>query len=498
MQAKMPKSGRLNLKRFGREVTVYGVPGRIYNRFHANDTAAFVPEYWAEESVRVLTEQMVYGATVHRDFDPQVAKHGEIVHTRRPAELQGKRKQNDLDDIVDQDVSATDIEVRLNQRVYCSFVIGDGERSKSFKDLVAEYLVPGMRGNSRLLDQVLGGQVYQFLDNSKGGLGTLSKTNGHDYLLDLRGMFNDNKVGPENRWLGLASPSETLMQKTELFKSAEKIGDNGTALRNALLGRVAGWNTFLELNTPSVRGATTGTASTADGAKAAGSTTVDVASGHGSNFSIGSYFTVAGDMTPLQVASISSDELTLVRATKGAIANGAVVTNYATGLVNQASAIAAGQTHLAAASGYPANWMKEIVYDGTGVPKVGQLVSFSTASSAALIPGEYCIVQVDTVNKTILLDRPLDSAILDNSVINYGPDGDYNFGYQREALTLVNRPMALPMDGTGVRAALATFENMSLHVKISYDPVKEGHRVNIGGLFGVKTLDTSRGGVLLG
>ena len=467
---------------------------RFFNPFYLNDTDAFVPEIWAQEAVRMLTEQMVYGATVHRDFNDEVAQYGEIVHTRSISELAAKRKQNDLDDLVDQDVTATDIEVRLNQRVYTSFVIGDGERTKAFQDLIAIYLVPAMRGNSRMLDQVLALQAYQFLGNPAGGLGLLTKANAHDYLLDMRGVMNVNKVGLDNRWLGLASPAETEMQKVEMFKKASEIGDNGSALRRALLGQVAGFDTFLELNTPSVRGATEGTATTTAATALAGATSVSLTA---NNAAAGSYMTIAGDMTPLRVTAVAGTGpyvCTLSRPLLRGVASGAVVTTYATALVNQDQAITAGQTHLAATNGYPANWMKDIVYDGTGVPKVGQLVSFKT-SAGVVKSAEYGIVQVTAT--TILLDRPLEDAIDDNAIICLGPSGDYNFAYQREALTLVNRPLALPISGTGARAANASFENISLRVVITYDGKKEGHRITVGGLFGVKVLNTALGGVLL-
>lgn len=470
------------------------------SRYHNNDTAAFVPEQWAAEGVRVLTEQMIYGALVHRDFDPAVAQYGEVIHTRKPAELTAKRKQNDLDNLQTSDVSATDIEVRLNQRAYTSFVIGDGERSKSFQDLVNVYLIPGMRGCSRFVDQVLAGQVYQFLGNAGGQLGGLTKINGHDYLIDTRGVMNANKVDLEGRWLGLADPAETLLQKNELFKSAEKIGDQGGALRDALLGRVGGFNTFLELNTPSVRNALqTGTTATVDGATLAGATSLDVGTGEaaGAGIVAGTYITIAGDMTPLRVTAVSTDTLTLSRPLRSNVANGAVVTAYAVSvLVNQASSVPAAQSHASAASGYPANWMKEIVYDGTGDPQVGQLVSFKT-SGGSVLTKEYAVVQVDTAAKTFLLDQPLDAAIDNNAVVCLGPDGDYNFAFKREALTLVNRPLAGPIAGTGARSAAANFENISLRVTMTYDGVAEGTRVTCTMLFGTKVLDVDQGAVML-
>jgi hypothetical protein len=402
-----------------------------------------------------------------------------------------------LDTVSDQDAVANGVDVKLNQRIYVSFLLGDGERSKSFKNLFDFYMVPQMEAQSRMMDRIVGGHVYQFLDNRSGGLGQISASNASDYMLDARQVMNDNKVNESNRWMGLASPSETAMQKVELFKSAEKVGDGGRALREALLGRKHGFNTFLSLNTPSVRTGTTAATTTTTAAAAAGSSTVVVTSA--TNLTPGTWFTVAGDYTPLRVSSLSTLTITTNRPLLRAIANGAVVTPMATGLINQSSAVAAGDTTLSAASGYPAGWMKEIVVDGTGVPKVGQLVSFSTAGSPNVpIAGDYCIVSVEGSGTIITLDRPLEVAVLDNDIVNYGPNGDYNFTYQREALALVNRPLELPPDGTGARAARGFYNNMSLRTVLTYDGAKQATRVIVDCLLGIKKLQTARGGVLLG
>ena len=472
-------------------------PYNFNARYHANDSSAFVPEMWAAEAVEILYENFMFAPTIHRDFEDEIATFGETVHTRKNNEFVGKRKQNDLDALETQDASATQIDVVLNQRVYVSFLLGDRERSMSFQNLVDNYLVEAIQAQVRLIDRAIGCQVYQFLDNTAGGLDQLSKSNAHDYLLDMRENFNDNKTPEMNRWMALASRSETLMQKVEMFKKANEIGDAGTALRNAFLGKVAGWNTFLELNTPSVRNATQGTASTTAAAVAAGATSFDVASSGGSNFTVGGYITIAGDNTPLRVTAISTDTLTVNRPLRESVASGAAVQPYTTGLVNQASAIAAGDKNPAVTDGYPQHWQKEIVYDGSAVPKVGQLVSF-TLSGGTVLSQEYGIVQVDTTAKTILLDRPLEASIDDNAVIGLGPSGDYNFAYQRDALALVNRPLALPESGAGVRAALGQAHDLALRVAITWDGSTESHRVTVSALFGFAVLDSVRGGVLLG
>ena len=484
---------RIRAQRFNRRRFNLTAP----QSYHANDTSAYVPEMWANEAVQILYESMKFGATVHRDFDEEIGTFGETVHTRKNAEFVGKRKQNDLDDLEDQDAVASTIDVVLNQRVYVSFLLGDRERTVSFKNLVETFLVEAIQAQGRVLDRVIGCQAYQFLGNVAGGLGQLTKNTSHDYLLDMREVFNENKVPEMNRWLALCAKSETNMQKTDLFKSAERIGDAGQALRNAYLGQVAGWDTFLELNTPSVRNATVDTSvtGTVSGAQEAGTTSFDLSAATG--LITGQYIVVAGDYTPLRVTNISTNTLTLNRGLRYNVAASAAVTAYETALVNQASAIAAGDKNPAVSNGYPIHWQKEIVYDGTGTPKQGQLVSFKT-SGGTVLSQEYGIVQVNTTAKTILLDRPLEASIDDNAIICLGPSGDYNLAYQRNAIALVNRPLVLPPENAGARAANGYANNMALRAAISWDGKKEATRVTISALFGVAVLDSARGGVLLG
>lgn len=483
-------------KKLGRKrYVVKGMRRKLFNPVHANDNTAMRPEAWASEAIRLLFEDMVYAGLVYRDYSPVIAKFGESVHVHKPGTFVAKRKQNDLDAVAEQDATSTDTEVKLNQRAYITFIIGDGDRSKSFKDLIAMYLEPAIKGEARLLDQVVGGQVVQFLGNRAGGLGQISPSNAHDYLIDARGVMNVNVAPLENRRMGLASPSETVMQKVDLFKSAERRGDGGTALMNALLGRVDGFDNFLSLNTPSPRGAVQGTATSLTAASAAGALIINVASA--SVTLAGVYLTVDGDYTPLRVASVSTLALTMNRPLLRAVPSAAVVRPCSTGLINQSASVAAGDIYATQASGYPIGWMKEMVVDGTGTPHLGQIVAFKAAGGTVYTP-EYCIVWVAADGLSFMLDRPLESQLLDNDIVCYGPDGDYNFMFQRDALALVNRPLALPEQGIGVRAATAEFANMAMRVSMSYDGSREGTRVTIGSLFGVKILNTALGGVLLG
>jgi len=224
---------------------------KTWKTVYANDFDAFIPELWASESLAILEENMVVGQLVHRDFSPEIANFGDIVNTRKPSEFEAKRK-TDNDNVTIQDASATNIAVPLNQHPHVSFLIRDGEQAKAFKNLREEYLVPANIALARQVDRILLGQAIRFRSNFAGQLGQLSSSNVKSYILDTRKVMNINKAPVENRSLILSPSAETEALKLDLFVSAEQVGDNGTALRDASLGRKLGFNTFMAQNTPDI------------------------------------------------------------------------------------------------------------------------------------------------------------------------------------------------------------------------------------------------------
>ena len=276
------------------------------NRFlvpMANDNDCFVPEIWAMESLAILQENMVAANLVHRDFSNEIAEFGDTVNTRRPNEFTAQRK-TDTDDVTVQDATSTNVAVTLNQHIHTSFTIKDGERSKSMKDLVATYIQPAALSLARAVDQVVLGQYPQFLANNAGQLGAMSSSNAKDYILDTRQKMNENKAYANGRNLIVTVDSETQMLKVAELTNAEKIGDAGTAMREASLGRKLGFDLFMSQNASYIGSGNTSRAGAINnsGGHAAG-TTVLVVDGFTGLILPGSFLKIAGDGTVLGVDS---------------------------------------------------------------------------------------------------------------------------------------------------------------------------------------------------
>jgi hypothetical protein len=449
----------------------------------ANDTDSMIPEIWANESLMILQNNMIMGNLVHRDFEDEVANFGDVVNTRRPNDFTGQRK-TDSDDITVQDAQAPNIPVPLDQHFHTSFLIRDGEESKSFKDLVQIFLEPAVISLAQSVDQVLTAQAYNFLPNVAGGLGAGGSKSG---VISARKTMTNNKAPLQGRNLVIGACTEADLLNIDEFVTADKVGDEGTALREGSLGRKYGFNIFVDQNVPEIEaGNTIVTGAVNFGAGYDKGTTTITVDGFSAALTDGSWFTVEGDNVPQQIVSTvggaTPTSITFLPGLVSGVTDDAVVTVYTPGAVNNGA-------------GYASGYNKELTIDGFTVsPQTGQLISLGAAGGSTY-------GSIDSLNgpstTAVALNRSLEASVADNDVVGVGPAGNYNFFFHRNALALVSRPLAMPRMNTGAMAAIANFNNLGLRVVMAYDPYKQGTLVTVDLLCGTKVLDQRLGGVLL-
>lgn len=452
------------------------------NAFYDNQIDPFIPEWWANETLAILYESMVASQLVNRDFEPYFNKFGDIVNTRRPREFVGKRKAKG-DAVTTQDAIADNIQVRLDQWNHVSFIIDDIESTMSMKKLQDEYAIPAGKALARMADQMILGQYPRFLPNMAGSLGGLSGQAVKDALIDLGRVMDDNKAYDEGRNLILSTKTKSDLLKPEFFTSAEKTGDGGRALRTAMLGEKFNLNIYKSNNMPNVAVGNTKRSFQINNAAGYGigdtALTVDTGTGE---ITVGTWVEIGG--MPYQVSARTgtapTTAITLTYGLKAAVADNAVVSVYTPGAVNLVA-------------GYAAGWAKNIVVDGFSVaPRVGQFVTFGSN-----LTDRYTIIQV-TGTTSILLDRALDTAIVDDATVNIGPPGAYNLCVHKDAITMAIRGLAPVIGGAGALSHTASDNGLSVRVTISYDPEYQRHRWTFDYLAGIQVLDQNLGAVLLG
>lgn len=489
-----------------------------YDWGDGNEVTAYVPEFWAREGLMVLVEELVAAQLVYRDFENEIANFGDTVNTRLPGNFVAKRK-TDVEDVTIQDAIATNVPIVLNQHVHVSFMIKDGQESLAMQDLVETYMRPAMRANGNLIDKVILAQFAQFLLRSYGSYGTFNATNATDRFLNVRRIFNSLSVPEANRNFVLTINSETAVLATQLFLQAQQVGDDGTALREASLGRKFGLDTYKSVFMPSVlESSTTYNATAGPGAVNltagypvgySGAIVVDTFTGV---VTVGEWLSVGTNGVPYRVHATTATlgattGITLDRPLVNALVNNDVIQPYKVGAINQSSTTLIEGF---ASTGYPTGYADYIAYNGTVTAQDGQMVSFGVTAPTysdnaqpgggpVVVPPIYVIVDTDG-SSTLMLDRPLEEAagLANSAAVNFGPGGEYNFAFIRNAIALVSRPLAPPKSGVGALSAVANYNGLAMRAVITYDGRKQGHLVTLDLLMGVKVLDDRMGVVVYG
>jgi hypothetical protein len=451
---------------------------------------AFEPELWANESIAILEGNMVAGNLVHRDFEEAIASYGQVVNTRKPSEFLIKRKVRN-DSVVVQQPDADNIPVVLNQHLYVTFLVLDVDQTKSFKDLVATYLQPAMLTIAEGIDNIVSGQVYQFLSNNGGQLNMMDSTNAEDYILDARLVMNKNKAYTMNRNLLLGPVAETTALKDDKFTDANRVGDDGTALREASLGRKFGNDIFMAQSQPYIDSTAldvvTGAINQSGGYPVGTKTfTVD---GLVAAITAGTWITIAGDNTPLQVVSTvggaTPTSITTVQGIKRAVANDAVdhdLRSRRGGQLLRLHRLDDRRRRMGEGDPLQELHLRAAGRDGSDVRRTDRdLPGDRGRHDQQHDPARPAVGDLDLQQRH---HQP-------------PPGGSYNWLFHRNALALVTRPLALPMPGTGVRAGIANYNNLSMRITMTYDSDLQGTKVTVDTLMGVKVLDHNLGAVML-
>jgi len=272
----------------------------------------------------------------------------------------------------------------------------------------------------------------------------------------------------------------------------------GNALEEARLGRILGFDVYMDQNASYVPLSGADTLTLNHTAGAAAGDTGNKAVTAGSEVTNGSFVWFTGDGQPQVISAHTGTTtgITLVDAYKYAVSANAVGYAFLPAAVDLAGHTSANASITAYAAGYD----KKIRIDGITAskkPVVGQLLAHGTGTARKT----YTIIQVESVNTTceyVWLDRPLETAMSDGDSVFPGPHGSFNLAFHRDAIALVNRPLAVPANSLGVQAAVGQYNGLAMRVAMQYDLSSQGTKVTLDMLMGVKVLDEDLGCVMLG
>ena len=200
------------------------------------------PQIIAREALMVLRNNAVMANLVHRDFSNEfVAGVGDTITVRKPAKFDAKEFNGSIQV---QDATESGVAVKMDKHLDVSFAVTSKEMTLSIADFSEQLLVPAMQAFADKIDKYILSLESDITNRVHfDGTGAIQ-----DAIVDARKYLTDAAAPLTDRRYVYGSKVESDLLKTDLFISAERVGDEGTALREASLGRRFGLDFYVDQN----------------------------------------------------------------------------------------------------------------------------------------------------------------------------------------------------------------------------------------------------------
>ena len=216
------------------------------------------PSVIAREALMILRNNLVFGSLVHRDYEQEfVSKIGDTITIRKPATFEAK-EFNATNGIDVQSVTEGSVAITLDKHLDVSFEITAKELTLDLDEFGQRVLTPAMQAFAQKIDEYLAG-LYVDIPYYAGTAGTTPSS--AEDIANCGKVLNINKAPMTDRHLVLDPVAQAKLIVLDSFMEVDKAGTN-EALRNANLGRLLGFDTYMDQN---IKTHTKGTLSAGEG-----------------------------------------------------------------------------------------------------------------------------------------------------------------------------------------------------------------------------------------
>lgn len=211
----------------------------------------FVPEIWSPAILANLRNKLVYGGLANRDYEGDIANAGDTVHITSftdPAVRSYTKNTNISWDLLTDATRA----LVVDQGDYFAFTVDDIDRRQALPGFVAKASLGAAYNLANEVDAYLSGLLVAASDGTAQDLGArtadISDNSAYAIFVDMRTKLNRNKVPMDGRWVVVPPELYAALLQDHRFISAQESADNGQALREGQVGRIAGFDVY-ESNT---------------------------------------------------------------------------------------------------------------------------------------------------------------------------------------------------------------------------------------------------------
>ena len=200
------------------------------------------PDIIAREALMVLRNNAVMANLVHRDYSDDFAGAvGDTITIRKPATFVANEYNGSISV---QDATETGVSVTMDKHLDVSFAVTAKQMALDIEDFSRQLLIPAMQAFADKIDKYLIGLEASVTNRVPHASGAITPAD----MIAARKHLTENAAPLADRRFVVGATAEADLLGSELFVSADKVGDEGTALREASLGRKFGMDCYVDQN----------------------------------------------------------------------------------------------------------------------------------------------------------------------------------------------------------------------------------------------------------
>lgn len=201
------------------------------------------PSIIAKEALLVLHNNLVAAGLVYRDYSEEFAKNGDTVTVRKPATFEAKSYNGSTID--KQTATEGSVAVKLDKHMDVSFAVTSKEMALKIEDFSEQLIEPAMSAHAQAIDAAICGLYKDIPYVSRSADSTAWSS--LKAMTAARKIQNDNKVPNDRKSALLGTTADAALLNIDAVVNAEKSGSTA-ALRNASIGNLFGYGTYMDQN----------------------------------------------------------------------------------------------------------------------------------------------------------------------------------------------------------------------------------------------------------
>ena len=231
--------------------------------YASDSTSSFIPALWAAKLVQKFYATTVFGEIASIDYQGLITGQGDKVTIRTRPTITIR------DYVIGEGLkyekpASPSVDLNIDKAKYFGFELNDVEEYQADINLMSEFTDDATEQMKTEIDTGILGDIYGDVDAANTGatagvktgkynMGSasdalsLTKATVLDWLVDVKGVLDEQKLPQTGRWLCIPSYIAGLIMKSDL-RDASLTGDSQSPLRNGRIGNIAGLNIYITDN----------------------------------------------------------------------------------------------------------------------------------------------------------------------------------------------------------------------------------------------------------